>query len=203
VCPEDHVTGMEANDSIRMGGAIVEQVSEGLHGGLSAVSLLGGKGTKGDQHGRVNSVSIVMEDTNNFLDVFAISSIKDSGVVGGWGILDFCTIIGVLPSMGGMFRAFWMGVSELQEGPFNVSRHGEVNSALVIVPLKGKTTIPGGCPIFSDLIMLPEGIEEVGGIIPVGVSNNKAIDNQGESDVTGVMLPEPRGEQTGVIAVGE
>ena len=59
VCPEDHVTGMEANDSIRMGGTIVEQVSDGLHGGLSAISLLGGKGTKGNQHGGVNSTGIV------------------------------------------------------------------------------------------------------------------------------------------------
>jgi len=59
MCPEGHVTGMEANDSIRMGGTIVEQVSEGLHGGLCAISLLGGKGTKGNQHGRVNSASIV------------------------------------------------------------------------------------------------------------------------------------------------
>jgi len=59
MCPEDHVTGMEANDSIRMGGAIVEQVSEGLHGGLCAISLLGGEGTKGNQHGGVNSMGIV------------------------------------------------------------------------------------------------------------------------------------------------
>jgi len=135
--------------------------------------------------------------------MFAISSIKGSGVVRDWGILDFCAIVGALPSMWGMFGAFGMGVLELQEGPFNVSRHGEVNSALVIVPLKGKTTIPGGCPIFSDLIMLPEGIEEVGGIIPVGVSHSKVINNQGESDVMGVVLPETRGERAGVIAMWE
>ncbi len=57
--PQNHVTGMEANDSIRVCGATIEQVSEGLHGGLSAISLLGGEGTKGNQHGGVNSMGIV------------------------------------------------------------------------------------------------------------------------------------------------
>jgi len=44
--------------------------------------------------------------------MFAISSIKGSGVVRDWGILDFCAIVGALPSMWGMFGAFGMGVLE-------------------------------------------------------------------------------------------
>jgi len=100
---------MIANDSIRVGGTIIEQVHEGLHGGLHAVSLLGGKGTKGNQHGGVNCTGIIQEDTNNFLDTFAISSIKGSGVVWGRGILDFGTITGVLPSVWGMLRVSGRG----------------------------------------------------------------------------------------------
>jgi len=138
VRPKDHVTGMIANDSIRGGGTmIIEQVCEGLHGGLHAVGLLGGKGTKGNQHGRVNCMGIIAEDFNNFLDVLAISSIKGSGVVRCRGILDFGAIIGVLPSVWGMLRAVGMGVTKVQEGMLNVARHGEINSVLGIVPLEG------------------------------------------------------------------
>ncbi len=61
-------------------------------------------------------MGIVEEDTNNFLGVLAISSIKGSGVVRCWGILDFGTITGVLPSVRGMLRVLGMGVTKVQEG---------------------------------------------------------------------------------------
>jgi len=127
---------MKANDSIRVGGTIIEQVHEGLHGGLHAVSLLGGKGTKGNQHGGVNCTGIVEEDTNNFLD---ICNQQHQGQWCGWcwGILDFGAITGVLPSVWDMLRALGIGVTKAQEGMLNVARHGEINSVLGIVPLEG------------------------------------------------------------------
>ena len=51
--------------------------------------------------------------------------------------------------------------------------------------------------------MVLEGIEEVVGIILVGVSHSKVINNQCEADVVGIMLPETRGEWAGVIAMWE
>ncbi len=51
--------------------------------------------------------------------------------------------------------------------------------------------------------MVLEGIEEVVGIIPVGVLHGKVINNQCEADVTGIMLPETRGERAGVITMWE
>jgi len=195
---------MIANDSIRVGGTIIEQVHEGLHGGLHAVSLLGGKGTKGNQHGGVNCMGVIQEeDTNNFLDAFAISSIKGSGVVWCRGTLDFGTKTGALPSVWGMLRVFGLGVMKAQKGTFNIARHGQINSTLGIVPVEGEATVTGGCPIFGDMIMVPEGSEEVVGIVLVGVANGKIIHNQGEADVTGIMLPETRGEGAGVITMWE
>jgi len=204
VCPKDHVAGMIANDSIRMGGTIIEQVHEGLHGGLhGAGSLLGGKGTKGNQHGGVNCMGIIQEDTNNFLDAFAIVSIKGSSVVWCRGILDFGTITGVLPSVWGMLRTSGMGVTKVQKGMFNIARHGQINGMVGIVPLEGEAAVTGGGPIFGDMIMAPEGSEEVVGIVLVGVANDKVIHNQGEADVAGIMLPETRGEWAGVITMRE
>jgi len=43
--------------------------------------------------------------------------------------------------------------------------------------LEGEATILGGGPIFSDLVMFMEGIEEVVSIIPFGIMNGKVIDN--------------------------
>jgi len=92
---------MVANDSIRVCGPIVKQVHECLHGGLGAGGLLGGQGAKRDKHGRIHSMGIVEEDTNDFLDTFVVGSIKHGSVVRVRGELDFCAIIGALPCMWG------------------------------------------------------------------------------------------------------
>jgi len=99
VCPEDFVAGMKMDDSIWMGGTIVEQVSEGLHGGLGAIGLLSGESTKGHQHSQINGTCIVEEGTNDLLNVFVVSSIMCSCVVRLWGVLDFGAIGGSLASM--------------------------------------------------------------------------------------------------------
>jgi len=94
-----------------------------------------------------------------------------------WGVLDFGAISGALPSVGGMLGVLWMRVMETHEGMLNVTRHGEIDSVLGIIPLEGEATIPGGGPIFSDLVMFMEGVEEVVGIILFGIMNGKVIDN--------------------------
>ena len=134
--PQDHVAGMIANDGIRMCGTIVKQVCKCLHGGLGAVGLLGGQGAKGNKHGRVHSMGVVEQDTNDFLDMFAASSIKHGGVVRFRGELDFCTINGALPCIGGMFWVQGMGMVKSEEGTFNAAQHGDVDMALVIVPVQ-------------------------------------------------------------------
>ncbi len=136
VHPQGHVAGLVANDGIRMCDAIVKQVHECLHGGLGAVGLLGGQGAKGNEHGRVQSMGVVEEDTNDFLETFVVGSIKHGGVVRFRGVLDFCAISGVLPGMGGMFWVQGMGMVKPEEGMFNIARHGDVDVVLVIVPVQ-------------------------------------------------------------------
>jgi len=74
---------------------------------------------------------------------------------------------------------------------------------LVIIPLQGEATIPGGIPIFSDLVIFVEGIQEVCDIVPVGIVDGKVIHNQSELDVAGVMLPQAGGEGAWMVAVWE
>jgi len=78
------------------------------------------------------------------------------------GCIGLWTICGVLPGVWGMFRlgrVLW--VVEAQKGMFKVTWHGDVNSALVIIPLQGEATVPGGIPVFCDLVMFAECIQEV------------------------------------------
>ncbi len=68
-----------------------------------------------------------------------------------------------------------MGMAEAEEGVLNVTRHWDVDGVLYIVPLQGESTILCGIPIFSDLVMVVEGSEEVHDIVPVGVLDGKVI----------------------------
>ena len=49
-----HVACVIAENSIRMGGAIVEQLSDGFSSGFSAFGLGGGKRSQGNKHGGIN-----------------------------------------------------------------------------------------------------------------------------------------------------
>jgi len=55
---------------------------------------------------------------------------------------------------------------------------------LGVIPCEGEPTIMASSPILSDLIMAFEGGQEVVYVIKVGVLDGKAINNQGELDVT-------------------
>jgi len=66
--------------------------------------------------------------------LFELSSIEGCSGVGFRGILGFGTIGGVLPGVGGMFGAAGAVVMEVEEGAVNIAWHGEVNSAVGIIP---------------------------------------------------------------------
>jgi len=82
VCPQDHVAGMIADGNIRVGGTIVEELSEGLQGGLCSLGLLCGECAKGSQQCGVDSLDIVQEDANDFLDALVVSCVQDGCVIG-------------------------------------------------------------------------------------------------------------------------
>ena len=82
-----HVAGDKADDSIRVGGAIVEQVGDALHGGLGAMGLLGGKRADGREHGGVDGAGIKKERAEDFLDAFGVGGVERGCVVGRGGVL--------------------------------------------------------------------------------------------------------------------
>jgi hypothetical protein len=62
-----HVAGVEANDSIWMGSAIVQEMVGGLGGGFGSLYLVGGcERTNGNEESSVDGMSVVREFADDF-----------------------------------------------------------------------------------------------------------------------------------------
>ena len=74
---------------------------------------MGIEGAKGDEHGGINGDGVIEECANYLLhEVNGIWG-QQGGVVGVVGVLDFGTIGGGFPGMGGILRARRLRVLEL------------------------------------------------------------------------------------------
>jgi hypothetical protein len=129
-----HVAGVVANGGIRMGSGIVEEVDGRFGGSKGAFGLGGGKAAEGNEDGVVDCLTVVQEDTNDFLKVGNPSSVKWFGGVDWSDVLDMLTI-GWFGPFGG--RVLWAGGwcdFEALEGLSNVARHREVHGPMSVVP---------------------------------------------------------------------
>ena len=64
--------------------------------------------------------------------------------------MDFSAVGWLIPRMRAVFRAGWSWVLELVEGGFNISRHGNVDVSIVVVPVDGDTTVEFAGPVGGD-----------------------------------------------------
>lgn len=64
---QHHVARIVSDRGIGMGGAVVEELGESLHGCCGAVGLLGGERADGWQHGGVDGAGIEEERSQDFL----------------------------------------------------------------------------------------------------------------------------------------
>jgi len=76
-----------------------------------------------------------------------------------------------------MFGVGGVGMLKAEEGMGNITEHGDVNMMVLIVPVERQTTILGGIPILSHLVMGMQGIHKVGGIDLVGVAHCKVVNH--------------------------
>jgi hypothetical protein len=70
-----------------------------------------------------------------------------------------------------------------------VARHGDVNRTVGIVPGKGETAVQRAGPVGGDSVEGFEGGNEMVGVGVVDVLDAKIIDDEGENDAIGCMLP--------------
>jgi len=100
---------------------------------------------------------------------------------------------------------FWLcggQVAEMEQCPFNVPGHGQVNSTVLIIPSNSETAVSCGCPIFTDLVVLLEGTHEVNGVLSVGVFDSKIIFHKGKCNWVHVVPPQAGSDGTWYVPMG-
>ena len=78
-----HIAGVKADLGVRVGGSVVQELNEGLHGIGGRLGLLGCDGAKSWEHSEVNGSSIVQEGAEDFEDLLLVLDVEEwGGVVG-------------------------------------------------------------------------------------------------------------------------
>jgi hypothetical protein len=78
---ETHVAGVEANDSIGMSSAIVQEMGDGLGGGFCSLCLGRCECAKGNEQSGADGTSVVQECADDFLESGEACWRQRSGVV--------------------------------------------------------------------------------------------------------------------------
>jgi hypothetical protein len=73
---KNHVAGMKSKGGVGMGGGVVEELCDSDGGGFGTIVLLGGEGTKGDEHGAVNCPCIVEKGAYHLLQTLELSGVE-------------------------------------------------------------------------------------------------------------------------------
>ena len=97
------------------------------------------------------------------------------------------------PGVWGVLRAFGRCMFEFVKGCLEIFGHGDVAGACSIVPVNGESTEEVTGTVNGDGIQFLEGLDEVVGVFFADVLDPKVINNEGENDGLGGVLPERRG----------
>jgi hypothetical protein len=66
------------------------------------------------------------------------------------GLGAHCCVVALVPGMRCIFCLGWQGMLELVESCLDITWHGDVNGAAVVVPFDGETAVKGACPVGGD-----------------------------------------------------
>ena len=82
---------------------------------------------------------------------------------------------------------------EFVKGCLDIFGHGDVAGACSIVPVNGEYAEEGTGPVDGDGVQFLEGLDEVVGVFLADVIDPKVVNDEGENDGLGGVLPERRG----------
>ena len=88
------------------------------------------------------------------------------------------------------------------EGVRNIIWHGEVNAAVVIIPIKGESEVALAIPILCDLIMFFDAFYEVVSMLLTNILYSKIIQNERETDRPPFMCPQTGYNTAMMVAMG-
>jgi hypothetical protein len=107
-----------------------------------ACSLFGGDFVECDKDAWVVTTAIVHEGSVDGLDSGGSECIKCLGCgLGCWSLGLLGSVSWFNPSMRGMLFSEWCRMVEFFECPADVARHGDIDVAFVVVPVKGEAAV--------------------------------------------------------------
>jgi hypothetical protein len=86
----------------------------------------------------------------------------------------------------------WRFMAKSYEGILKVAWHGQMDFALLIVPVKCEAQVTCALPVGVDFVVLLKDVQEMLHIVLVGVLHAKVINNEGEADWVPVVAPVSR-----------
>lgn len=84
----------------------------------------------------------------------------------------------------------WFWVLEFVQGFADAVRHGHVHMAFRAVPLQVQGAVVGAVPIGQNFVAFLQGVDEMLGMLSVGVLDTEIIDAQGKCSRHGLVLPD-------------
>ena len=147
---QNHVAGVIFENAIGVRGGIIEELRQGLCGGVGGLGR--GQGAEGYQHGTVNGAGIVKEGAQYLLETEFAGRIKRWRGIGGHGELRGGSIGGGSPWVWCMDWFGWGRVLETVECFGDVSWHGELDGSGGVIPVESEPAIFGAGPVGGDSV---------------------------------------------------
>jgi hypothetical protein len=104
--------------------------------------------------------------------------------------------------VGSMLFAVRGLVAKSDESSWNVARHGDVDVAFMVVPVKSEAAVECAGPVDGEFVAGSDGIDEVMGIGFGKVFDAKIVDTEYKGGTFGAMAPEAGSERHWFIARG-
>jgi hypothetical protein len=103
-------------------------------------------------------------------------------VVNGGRELRDGTVLGLGPGVGRLLRGFRVRVVEALEALGDVIRHGEVDSAVYVVPFELDAELQLAGPVRGHLVLRGNHVAKVLGVFLADVLDAEVVDDQAEED---------------------
>ncbi len=137
---------------------------------------MGGNVRKRHQYGRVDSMCIVKEATNDLLDAFFTSVVEEGTFIGRCGCL---IVFSISDGIGGEWTMLWFvrrWMSITSQLFHDILWHGKINVVFIIIPLEVDATIEITGLVFNNAIcFFSEGAVKMLNMFLSNVFDSKVI----------------------------
>ena len=113
-----------------------------------------------------------------------------------FGSIDYGCVL-----VGGNLTLLGFGVITLETEVGDVVVHGKATGELGVLPLGIDADVQVTLPVFSDFIVLFEGISKVAGMAVTNIFNNKVVNDEVEDDRAPFVAPKTRSGGAFVVSV--